>query len=52
MRLVVGNESGKTIAIQVERATKGRNLVARERRAIEDLRRCGEFDHVFFIEYK
>jgi hypothetical protein len=41
----------KTVAIQVGRTTKSGMPVARERRALNDLRGTGEFDHVFFVEY-
>ncbi|MFI6680466.1 hypothetical protein [Kribbella sp. NPDC050470] len=40
-----------TIAIQVGRATRRGLPIARERRAIADLRRTGAFDHVFFLKY-
>ncbi|WP_422858990.1 RHS repeat-associated core domain-containing protein [Flagellimonas sp. S174] len=50
---LVIQKKDKIIAIQVGRATKRTRLpIARERRAIKDLRDSGEFDHVFFLEYK
>ena len=49
--LVVQNADGKTVAINVGRATQAGQPVAREARALGDLRNSGEFDHVFFLEY-
>ena len=49
--LVMANPEGKTVAIQVGRATKGGLPVARERRALQDLRNSAQFDHVFFLRY-
>jgi hypothetical protein len=50
--LVMENKkSGKLIAIQVGRATKGNKPVAREVRAINDLRISKKFKHVFFFKY-
>ena len=43
--------TGKQIAIQVGRKTKGGMPVPRERRAVLDLRASGLFSHVFFISY-
>jgi RHS repeat-associated protein len=40
--LVVRNAEGKTVAVQVGRATRSGRPVARERRALEDLRNSGE----------
>jgi hypothetical protein len=48
---LVMEREGRTIAVQVGRATQAGQPVARERRAIADLRALGEFDHVFFISY-
>jgi hypothetical protein len=48
---LVFEKNGKTIAIQVGRRTFGGRPVAREARAIRDLRNTGEFNHVFFIRY-
>jgi hypothetical protein len=49
--LVMSNADGKTIAVQVGRRTIGGQPVAREARAMVDLRGTGNFDHVFFLEY-
>jgi hypothetical protein len=50
--LVMENKkSGKLIAIQVGRATKGNKPIAREVRAINDLRISKKFNHVFFFKY-
>lgn len=40
------------IAIQVGRTTKGGTPVIRERRAMNDLRAAGDFDHVFFLRHE
>jgi hypothetical protein len=42
---------GKRIAFQIGRTTKSGIPVARERRALADLRATGEFDHVYFLRY-
>uniref|UniRef100_UPI00201B3360 hypothetical protein n=1 Tax=Shewanella sp. 8A TaxID=2943323 RepID=UPI00201B3360 len=39
------------IAVQVGRGTRGGIPVIRERRAMDDLRKTGEFSHVFFVRY-
>ena len=49
---LVMEKGGRKIAVQVGLATKkGRIPIARERRAISDLRALDDFDHVFFLEY-
>jgi hypothetical protein len=42
---------GSQIAFQVGRTTNAGLPVARERRALADLRGTGEFEHVFFLGY-
>jgi RHS repeat-associated protein len=42
----------REIAVQVGRVTKGGLPVARERRAIDDLRASDRFRHVFFLRYR
>lgn len=49
---LVMNRGDQWIAVQVGRTTKGGIPVARERRAMDDLRSTGAFDHVFFLRYK
>jgi RHS repeat-associated protein len=49
--LVVRNTEGKTVGVQVGSTIKSGQPVARERRALEDLRNSGEFNHVFFLGY-
>jgi RHS repeat-associated protein len=48
---LVMRRGDQRIAIQVGRATRDGRPVARERRALQELRNTGEFDHVFFISY-
>jgi hypothetical protein len=48
---LVMERNGKLIAIQVGRTTKSGIPIARERRALDDLRATGEFDHVWFVKY-
>jgi hypothetical protein len=43
---------GKRIAFQVGRVTKAGRPIARERRALGDLRATGEFDNVYFLKYR
>ena len=49
---LVLEKGNKRISIQIGHATEVSRLpVARERRAIADLRALGDFDHVFFLKY-
>jgi RHS repeat-associated protein len=48
---LVMERGGKRIAFQIGRTTKSGIPVARERRALADLRATGEFDHVYFLRY-
>jgi hypothetical protein len=50
--LVLENQrTGQVIAFQVCRATQRGLPVARERRALQEMRGSGSFDHVFFLQY-
>ncbi len=55
---LVMEKNGRRIAVQVgKRTNAGRVPIARERRALKDLRQFTDpvdgssFDHVFFVEY-
>ncbi len=48
---LVLEKDGKTIALQIGRVTKSGIPVAREKRALADLRATGDFDHVFYIGF-
>ncbi len=49
--LVMENERGERIAVQVGRRNMNGTPVAREQRALRDLRSVPGFKHVFFIGY-
>jgi hypothetical protein len=49
---LVMEREGSLIAFQVGRTTKSGIPVARDRRALDDLRALGQFQHVFFLGYK
>jgi hypothetical protein len=49
--LTVRNAQGKTVGVNVGRATKGGKPVWRERAPLKDLRNSGQFDHMFFLKY-
>ena len=49
--LILFKEGLGFIAVQVGRVTKAGLPVARELRALRDLRRTGLFKHVFFLRY-
>jgi len=48
---LVMRKGDRTIALQVGRVTQAGQPIARERRAIEDLRRLDAFDNVFYLRY-
>jgi hypothetical protein len=48
---LVMNRGDQWIAVQVGRTTLGGIPCPRERRAMDDLRSTGAFDHVFFLSY-
>jgi RHS repeat-associated protein len=48
---IIMRKGGQRIAIQVGRVTKGGRPIARERRALADLRASGHFTKVIFIPY-
>jgi RHS repeat-associated protein len=48
---LIFDKGGKTVAINVGRATAGGSLIAREASALADLRSIGEEMHAFFVRY-
>jgi hypothetical protein len=45
-------KDGHLVAFQIGRSTKAGAPVARELRALHDLRGTGNFDHVWFLGYE
>jgi hypothetical protein len=48
---LIFDKDGRTVAINVGRATQGGRPIARERAALEDLRSVGELAHAFFVSH-